>query len=94
MKQIILQPILSEKSLMGSEAAKFTFMVADHANKHEVAQAIKTIFKVDPIKVNIIKVQAEDRMVRGRTKAHSKSYKKAIVTLQKGQKIEGFDFKE
>jgi len=94
MKQIILKPILSEKSLMGAEAAKFTFLVADNANKAEVAQAIKEIFNVDAIKVNIVNIPAYNRLVRGRTQAHSKAYKKAIVTLKKGQKIEGFEFKD
>ena len=94
MKQIILQPILSEKSLQGGEKAKFTFLVADNANKPEVAQAIKSIFKVDAIKVNIINIPAEDKIVRGRAKAHKKGFKKAVVTLKKGQKIEGFEFKE
>lgn len=94
MKQIILKPILSEKSLMGSEQQKFTFLVADSANKPEVAQAVKAIFGVDAIKVNIIHVPADDRLVRGRFSAHSKAYKKAVVTLKKGQKIEGFEFKD
>lgn len=94
MKQIILKPILSEKSLMGADAAKFTFLVHDDANKPEVAQAVKAIFNVDAIKVNIINIPADDRIVRGRHKAHSKAYKKAVVTLKKGQKIEGFEFKD
>lgn len=94
MKQIILKPILSEKSLLGGDLAKFTFLVHDDANKPEIAQAVKEIFKVDPIKVNIVNIPADDRMVKGRFKAHSKAYKKAVVTLKKGQKIEGFEFKD
>ncbi len=94
MKQIILQPILSEKSLTGTEIGKYIFVVADDANKHEVAIALKSIYKVDVTKVNIINTRPDDRIVRGRNKAHSKGYKKAIVTLKKGQKIEGFEFKD
>jgi large subunit ribosomal protein L23 len=94
MKQIILKPVLSEKSLAGSEIGKYIFVVDDACNKHQVAQAIKEIYKAEVIKVNIINVQPEDRLIRGRIQAHSKGYKKAIVTLKKGQKIEGFEFKD
>ncbi|MEI6040343.1 MAG: 50S ribosomal protein L23 [Candidatus Berkelbacteria bacterium] len=94
MKQIILQPILSEKSLAGIELGKFIFVVDDSANKHQVAQALKEIYNVDATKVNMIKVQPENKLVRGRFKAHAKGFKKAIVTLKKGQKIEGFEFKD
>ena len=94
MKQIILQPILSEKSIAGTENDKFIFVVADNANKHEVAQAIKSIYNVDAIKVNIINVQPENKLVKGRFQSHSKGIKKAVITLKKGQKIEGFEFKD
>jgi large subunit ribosomal protein L23 len=93
MKQIILQPILSEKSLAGAELSKYTFVVANNANKPEVVLALKAIYKVDVTKVNMITVQPEDKLVRGKTKAHAKGFKKAVVTLKKGQKIEGFEFK-
>jgi len=94
MKQIILQPILSEKSLAGTELGKYVFVVANDANKHQVAESMKSIYNVDVIKVNMITVQPEDKMVRGRYKAHAKGFKKAIVTLKKDQKIEGFEFKD
>ena len=94
MKQIILQPILSEKSLAGAENNKYIFVVDDTANKHEVAESITNIYKVEVTKVNIVTVQAYNRLVRGRNRAHSKKFKKAIVTLKKGQKIEGFEFKD
>ena len=90
----INQPILSEKSLAGTENRKYVFKVDDDANKHQVAQSIKDIYKVDVEKVNMINVQAYDRMSRGRFKAHSKGFKKAVVTLAKSQKIEGFEFKD
>lgn len=94
MKQIILKPILSEKSFAATEAGKFTFVIADDANKHEVAEVLKEIYKVDVQKVNIINVVPEDKLVRGRFQSHKKGFKKAIVTLKKGQKIEGFEFKD
>ena len=94
MKQIILQPILSEKSLMGTELGKYIFVVSSDANKHQVAEEMKAIYNVDATKVNMITVQPEDKMVRGRYKAHAKGFKKAIVTVKKGQKIDGFEFKD
>ena len=94
MKQIILQPILSEKSLAGAELNKFVFQVAPEVNKHQIAQAIKDIYKVDVIKVNIITVQPITKLVRGRNLARIGGMKKAVVTLKKGQKIEGFEFKD
>lgn len=94
MKQVILQPVLSEKSLAGAELGKYIFVVATDVNKHQIAQSIKDIYKVDVIKVNVISVQPEDKMVRGRYMAHTPGHKKAVVTLKKGQKIEGFEFKD
>lgn len=94
MKSIILKPILSEKSLLGSESGKYIFIVNNSANKHEIAEEIGKIYKAKVTKVNIINVAPEDRLVRGRNKSHKKGYKKAVITLEKGKKIEGFEFKE
>ncbi len=94
MKQIILQPVLSEKSLAGTENNKYIFVVADSANKHEVTSALEAMYKIEVTKVNMLNTQPYNRMVRGRNMAHSKGVKKAIVTIKKGQKIEGFEFKD
>lgn len=94
MKNILLQPILSEKSLAGADAGKYVFKVASDSNKHQVAEAIEGMYKVEVTKVNIINIQPLDRLVRGRVKAHRAGFKKAIITLKKGQKLEGFEFKD
>lgn len=93
MKEILLKPILSEKSLTGAASGKYVFIVASSANKHIIAEALKKIYKVDVEKVNIINLHPETKMRRGR-RSQTRGYKKAIITLKKGQKIEGFEFKE
>lgn len=93
MREIILKPILSEKSLAGGVAGKYIFKVTKDANKPLIAKTIKTLYKVDAIKVNIINNHPEVKVKRGHI-TQTKAYKKAIVTLKKGQKIEGFEFKD
>lgn len=93
MQEILLKPILSEKSLSGAEARKYVFVVAKRANKHLIAEALKKIYKVDASKINIINLHSETKMRRGH-QSQNQGFKKAIVTLKKGQKIEGFEFKE
>ena len=81
--------------MQAAQSAKFSFKVQIDANKHQIATAINDIYKVTVEKVNIIKMQPLKKMIRGgRTKATIRSWKKAIVTLKKGQKIEGFEVKE
>lgn len=87
---IIIRPILSEKSTEMSETGKYVFRVSMRANKHLIKKAIKDIFKVTPDKVNVMRVRGHRKRVRhqyGLTPA----WKKAIVTLKKGEKIELFE---
>jgi len=93
MQEVILKPILSEKSLIGTTAAKYVFKVAKRANKPLIALALKRIYKVDALKINIINLHPENSLKRGHL-SQTKGFKKAVVTLKKGQKIEGFEFKE
>ena len=91
---ILLKPLVSEKTMIGASENKYSFRVAPNANKHQIALAVKEMFKVDVIKVNIIKTKSIIKLVRGRTKGTDRGLKKAIVTIKKGQKIEGFEIKE
>jgi large subunit ribosomal protein L23 len=87
---VILEPILSEKSTDLSEQNKYVFRVSIQANKHLVSKAIKEIFNVTPEKINVMRVRGKRKRVRyqyGITPA----WKKAIVTLKKGDKIELFE---
>jgi len=87
---IIIRPIISEKSTVAMEMNKYVFEVPLKANKVMVKQAVKTIFKVQPVSVNVLVVRGRRRRVRlrvGRTAA----WKKAIVTLKAGDKINVFE---
>ncbi|OGD56095.1 50S ribosomal protein L23 [Candidatus Berkelbacteria bacterium RBG_13_40_8] len=90
----ILKPIITEKSMQDSAKGKYVFRVDFKANKHQIAEGIKKLHKVEVLKVNIIKVGSEEKTVRGRYKIKTQPWKKAIITLKKGQKIEGFEVKE
>lgn len=92
--RIILKPIISEKSINETSAGKYVFKVATKANKHEITQAIRDLYKVDVLKVNTIKIKPEARLVKGRFRSLSRCWKKAVITLKKGQKIPGFEIKE
>lgn len=94
MKQILLRPIITEKSMNLITEGKYSFEVNKDCNKIEVAQAIKLIYKVEPVKVNIINIKSRSKLFRSRTKGTTRSWQKALVTLKKGQKIAEFDVKK
>lgn len=85
--EIIRRPILTEKSLRGNEAGKYTFEVAPGANKMAVRQAVEEIFSVHVRKVNVINIPGRVRR-RGRYTFNAPGLRKAIVTLVPGQKID------
>ena len=87
---IILYPIISEKSYRAMDEGKYTFMVDERANKTEIKDAVEKIFDVKVVKVNTIKVRGKPRR-RGLVVGRTSGGKKAIVTLAKGQKIELFE---
>ncbi|AFG36657.1 50S ribosomal protein L23 [Spirochaeta africana] len=89
-KEVIIEPILTEKTNDLREKNQFVFRVDARANKIEVIQAVQSIFNVTPIGCNIINVKGKPRRVRyqvGRTP----SWKKAIVTLKSGDSIPLFE---
>jgi len=91
-ENIIGKPTITEKGthLMGDH--KYLFYVKPDATKSEIKKAIKKFYKVDPVKVNIIIIKGKMKRI-GRTRRFSKmsDYKKAVVTIKKDQKIEGFE---
>jgi large subunit ribosomal protein L23 len=91
---ILIKPVISEKTMTDASAGKYTFFVNTSVNKHQIEEAIKQIYKVKVKKINIISVKAEEKMVKGKFQSKGKVKKKAIVTLEKNQKIEGFEIKE
>ena len=83
----ILNPVVTEKATNLSEMNKVVFKVNSSANKRSVKKNIEKIFKVNVVKVNIINKQRRLKTVKGR-KVKVQGYKKAIVTLKKGQNID------
>ena len=83
----ILSPIVTEKSTNLSEQNKIVFKVPNSTNKEIIKKNIEKIFKVNVTKVNIIIKQPRTKLTRGR-KVKVKGYKKAIITLKKGQTID------
>ena len=83
----ILSPIVTEKSTSLSEQNKIVFKVPNNSNKSILKKNIEKIFKVNVVKVNIINKQSRKKITRGK-KVKIKGYKKAIVTLKKGQSID------
>ena len=83
----ILFPVVTEKSTNLSELNKITFKVHDGANKKNLKKNIEKIFKVNVTKINIINKQNRTKLTRGK-KVKVSGYKKAIITLKKGQSID------
>ena len=83
----IISPVVTEKSTNLSEQNKIVFKINRNANKKNVKKSIEKIFKVNVIKVNIINKKTRTKLTRGR-KVKVTGYKKAIITLKKGQSID------
>ena len=83
----ILFPVVTEKSTNLSEQNKIVFKVPASANKINLKRSIEKIFKVNVTKINIINKHARLKTTRGR-KVNITGYKKAIITLKKGQSID------
>ena len=90
-QDIIIKPIITEKSMDGLQAGKYTFKVAKDANKIEIANAVEKLFDVQVAKVCTMNCNGRTKRV-GRFVGKTASWKKAIVTLAEGSKtIEFFD---
>ena len=83
----ILSPLVTEKSTNLSEQNKVVFKVPTSANKKNLKTNIEKIFKVNVIKINIINKQNRTKLTRGK-KVKVSGFKKAIITLKKGQSID------
>lgn len=90
-QDIIIRPIITEKSMTGIGEKKYTFEVAKSATKIDVARAVEELFKVKVDKVNTVHVRGRMRR-QGRFEGYTRSWKKAYVTLTKDSKtIEFFE---
>lgn len=88
-QQVILRPVVSEKTVhQQGKCNQYTFAVHQDANKVQIADAIELLFKVKVERVNTMNVIGKERR-RGRLTGRESGWKKAIVRLADGQKIEG-----
>ena len=85
--QVVQRPLISEKSYAAMATGKYLFRVHPKATKMEIALAVADAFKVDVVSVNTMHVRGKERR-RGRTRGFQSNWKKAVVTLAEGQKIE------
>ena len=83
----IRQPIITEKATILSEQNKTVFKVHSGANKNSIKKNIEKLFKVKVLKVNIINTKAKKKIKQGKLSTKP-GYKKAIITLKKGQSID------
>lgn len=87
---LIVRPVITEKSSRLMEMDKYTFEVLPDANKIEIRKAVEEVFKVKVASVHTIKVRSKPKRM-GRFIGRSRSWKKAVVTLVKGERIEFFE---
>ena len=83
----IISPRITEKTTYLSEQNKVVFNVHTGATKKAIKKSIEKIFKVNVVKINTINIRGKVKMVRNK-KAYKSGYKKAIITLKKGQSID------
>ena len=89
-RDVIIRPIVSEKSYAGIERNTYTFLVDPRANKSEIKDAVQTIWDVQVTSVNTLKRQGKVKR-RGYTKGKRADEKRAVVTLAEGNTIEIFE---
>lgn len=88
MPQILLQPRISEKASRLTAQNKYVFNVLKKANKVEIKKAVERMYKVKVVNVNIVNNRGKTK-TSGRIVGRTSGFKKAVVTLKKGDKIEG-----
>jgi len=89
-QDIIIKPIITEKSTAMGEDSKYVFKVKTDANKVEIAKAVEALFKVTVVSVNTITVPGKLKR-QGRSQGLTPQWKKAIVTLKDGDRIPLFE---
>ncbi|HEV8053921.1 MAG TPA: 50S ribosomal protein L23 [Candidatus Limnocylindrales bacterium] len=92
--QIVLRPVISEKSMDQTQRSKYTFAVHDDANKLQIKEAVETLFKVTVLDVNVLTTKVKEKSrnrKRGRQRGWTSPWKKAIVTVGPNDKIEFFE---
>jgi large subunit ribosomal protein L23 len=88
--EVLIRPIITEKSTGLMEENKYTFKVNPDANKIEIKHAVETLFKVNVTDVKTINVSGKLKR-QGRTQGYTPAWKKAIVSVQAGQRLPIFE---
>jgi len=92
--QVILRPVISEKSMDETQRHKYTFAVHDDANKLQIKLAVEELFKVKVLGVNVSTTKAKEKSrnrKRGRVQGYTSPWRKAVVTVRSTDKIEFFE---
>lgn len=89
-REVLRRPVISEKSYKMIEHNRYTFEVDKRATKPQIATAVAEVFNVTVMSVNTMNVTGKPRRVRA-AKGHTRSWKKAVVTLKEGDRIEFFE---
>lgn len=89
-REVIVRPVVTEESMKGVERGRYVFAVHPRATKTDIREAVEKLFKVRVEKVNTLWVKGKKRR-RGRTEGMTSSWKKAVVKVAPGQKIEFFE---
>jgi large subunit ribosomal protein L23 len=84
--QVIIRPVVSEKTFVLAEAGKYTFRVHDRAHKTQIRQAIEQLFDVHVVDVRTASVKSKPKR-RGQTAGRTRHWKKAVVEVQPGETI-------
>lgn len=87
---IIIEPVLSEKSNLMREDGQYVFKVDRRADKLMIMEAVRNLFKVNPVSCRVINVAGKPKRLRGRP-GTTAQWKKAIIRLKKGEKIRIFE---
>jgi large subunit ribosomal protein L23 len=87
--QVIIRPVVSEKSYVLSDTGKYTFRVHANAHKTQIRQAVEAMFDVHVVEVRTISMKSKPK-TRGVTRGRTRAWKKAIVQVREGESIQIF----
>ena len=88
--EVLVRPLVTEKNTTLQAVGKYAFQVGKDANKKQIKEAVQKAFKVTVIKVNVMNMPGENKRV-GRKMTATPQWKKAVVTLKAGDKIQFFE---
>jgi large subunit ribosomal protein L23 len=88
---VVLRPLITEKATRLAGESKYAFEVRVHANKVQIKEAVEKGFNVSVVSVNVMNMKGKPKRVRGNRIKHERDWKKAVVTLVPGDKIELFE---